>query len=222
MGALIFDFDGVIADSEALANLVLAEFVTELGSPTTLDEALVRYSGRRWAEVVSEIEGHVGRAVSADFGADVATATLARFRSDLREVEGASEFIRAFQLIPRCIASSSSPERLQVSLEVLGLAEMFGDRVFSAEMVKRGKPHPDLFLLAANRLGAHPCACLVIEDSVSGIVAASNAGMVSVGLCAASHVRSGHAARLRDAGATFCASSWQEVHEIAADFFGGR
>ena len=83
-------------------------------------------------------------------------------------------------------------------------------------MVPRGKPHPDLFLLAAERLNADPKSCLVIEDSAGGIRAAVAAGMTAVGLCAASHIRSGHRQKLREAGAAYLANSWEEVEQIAA------
>ena len=111
VAALIFDFDGVIADSEALANTVLAEFVSNLGQPTTLDDALERYCGRRWDDVLAAIESAVGRPLPADFSDDLKVATLDRFRRDLREVGGATGFIRAYSDIPRCIASSSSVDR---------------------------------------------------------------------------------------------------------------
>src|SRR5205823_3329421 len=89
VGALIFDFDGVIADSEAIANSVLAETVTRLGHSTTLDEALTRYSGRRWDEAVAEIEAAIGRPLPSDFSGQLKLATLDRFRTDLKEVSGA-------------------------------------------------------------------------------------------------------------------------------------
>jgi hypothetical protein len=101
---LIYDFDGVIADSEALANTVLAETITSLGRPTTLDEALDRYMGKRWPEVIALIESDLGRALPNSFSEDLKMATLERFSADLREVQGASSFIRHFHDIPRCIA----------------------------------------------------------------------------------------------------------------------
>jgi beta-phosphoglucomutase-like phosphatase (HAD superfamily) len=152
--ALIFDFDGVVADSEALANTVLAETVTALGRQTTLDEALTRYMGKRWQEVVALIEDDIGQAVPDGFSDSLKLATLNRFRAELREVQGAGAFIRCFAHLPRCIASSSSLDRLQVCLDVLGLADEFCDHVFSADMVERGKPHPDIFLgSSGNRVG---------------------------------------------------------------------
>ena len=218
VGAIIFDFDGVIADSEALANTVLAEFVTNLGQPTTLDDALDRYCGRRWDDVLAAIESAVGRPLPADFSDDLRAATLDRFRRDLREVSGSTDFIRRFSAFPRCIASSSSLDRLQLCLSVLGLDDSFGGNVFSADMVKRGKPHPDIFLFAAEKLGVDPASCLVIEDSAGGIKAAVAAGMTAVGLCAGSHIRWGHDLRLREAGATHLAQSWDEVAVVAELF----
>jgi len=221
VGALIFDFDGVIADSEAIANTVLAETVTRLGHSTTLDQALTRYSGRRWDEAVAEIEAAIGWPLPADFSGQLKLATLDRFRTDLKEVRGATDFIRRFAHIPRCIASSSSIDRLQLCLSVLALEAEFGSYVFSADMVARGKPHPDIFLFAASRLGVRPAQCLVIEDSAGGIRAAVAAGMTVVGLCAASHIREGHDLKLRDAGAVHLAHSWSDVERFALHFFNG-
>jgi HAD superfamily hydrolase (TIGR01509 family) len=221
VGALIFDFDGVIADSEAIANTVLAETVTGLGHATTLDQALARYMGRRWGEVVAEIEVAIGKKLPGNFSDELKLATLDRFRTDLKEVRGATNFIRRFAHIPRCIASSSSLDRLQLCLSVLALEAEFGSHVFSADMVARGKPHPDIFLLAASKLGVNPNECLVIEDSAGGIRAAIAAGMTAVGLCAASHIRDGHDLKLRDAGAVHLAQSWSDVERFALRFFRG-
>jgi HAD superfamily hydrolase (TIGR01549 family) len=222
VGALIFDFDGVIADSEAIANTVLAETVSGLGHSTTLDQALTRYSGQRWDEAVAEIEAAIGRPLPSDFSGQLKLATLERFRTDLKEVSGATDFIRRFAHIPRCIASSSSIDRLQLCLSVLALESEFGSHVFSADMVARGKPHPDIFLFAAGKLGVHPNECLVIEDSAGGIRAAVAAGMTVVGgLCAASHIREGHDLKLRDAGAVHLERSWPKVESLALCFFNG-
>jgi HAD superfamily hydrolase (TIGR01549 family) len=221
LSALIFDFDGVIADSEALANTVLAEFVTALGHPTSLEDSLARYTGSRWNDVIAKIEAATGKPVPAGFSDDLKAATLDRFRTDLKEVSGAGKFIETFSHVPRCIASSSSIDRLQLCLQVLQLTDKFGSNVFSADMVSRGKPHPDIFLLAADKLGVNPKSCLVIEDSTGGIRAAVAAGMTAVGLCAASHIRGGHDLKLREAGAVHLAHSWQEVETIAAQFLEG-
>lgn len=216
--AIIFDFDGVIADSEILANQVLAERVTALGLLTTLDDALHLYMGKRWAEAVTLIEQSLGKPLPTNFPDDLKAATLGRFRTELKEVPGAARFIGHFKGLPRCIASSSSADRLQVSLEILNLIEQFDGRVFSADLVERGKPEPDIFLYAARQMGVEASKCIVIEDSVSGVHAAKAAGMTIVGLCAASHIRDGHSRRLSEAGATYVAASWED----ALEFVNGR
>jgi beta-phosphoglucomutase-like phosphatase (HAD superfamily) len=220
MRGLIFDFDGVIADSETLANAVLAKAISDLGLPTTLDDALTRYMGKRWQDMVAAIEDGIGQPLPDDFSGRLKAAILARFRTDLREVAGASAFIRDFIDVRRCIASSSSMDRLQLCLDVLDLADTFGGNVFSAEMVKRGKPAPDLFLLAAERMGIAPSDCIVIEDSIGGVRAGVAARMMVIGLCAGSHVRDGHAHSLIAAGATNTAQAWQDVREIVAPMLG--
>ena len=118
------------------------------------------------------------------------------------------EFITKFVDLPRCIASSSSPQRLAVSLDVLEMSELFEGRVFSASDVARGKPHPDIFLHAAAQIEVSPRECIVIEDSASGVIAGRAAGCTVIALLAAGHIREGHAAKLREAGA----------HHLAADY----
>jgi HAD superfamily hydrolase (TIGR01509 family) len=211
---IIFDFDGVLADSEILSNTVIAEILTELGVPTTLDDSLRLFMGKRFHEVISAVEEAVGHSLPKDFPEFYQQRTLSRFRQDLSLIEGARAYIEAFLDIPRCIASSSSPDRLKVCLEILNLAEYFGPRVYSASEVARGKPYPDIFLHAAERMGVDPQSCIVIEDSVHGVQAGVAAGMTVIGLLAGSHIRDGHASRLSAAGARYVASTFLEVEEI--------
>lgn len=208
--AVIFDFDGVIADSEVLTNTVLAEAVTRLGLPTTLDDALNRYQGRRWTEVANLIEKGTGRPLAGSFADKLKCDTLQRLRTDLDEVEGATAFIRTLSL-PKCIASSSSMQRLTVSLERLSLLKDFDGMYFSADVVRRGKPAPDIFLHAAERMNVSASDCVVIEDSPSGVQAGVAAGMTVIGLVAAGHCRDGHAETLHEAGACRVVDSWSDV-----------
>ena len=204
---LIFDFDGVLADSEVLANAVLAEAITELGVRTTGEDSMRLYMGKRLHEVIAAVEANIGRAVPTDFPQTFQQRTFERFRAELRMVEGARAFIEAFPDVPRCIASSSTPDRLALCLELLDLQGLFGANVFSALQVARGKPHPDVFLFAAERMGVDPSEALVIEDSDGGVKAAVAAGMTVIGLLAASHIGEGHAERLRAAGAHYTATT---------------
>jgi HAD superfamily hydrolase (TIGR01509 family) len=211
---LIFDFDGVIADSEVVANKVLAEMVSELGVPTTLQDSYQRYMGMRFSEVIAAVETTVGRSLPEDFPDRFQARTLAAFRAELQPVNGARTYIEAFSHVPRCVASSSSSDRLAVCLEVLGLGAAFGQNVFSASMVARGKPHPDIFLHAADAMGVHPSQAIVIEDSASGVQAGVAAGMRVIGLLAASHIQPGHRERLLAAGAHHVASTFDEAQQI--------
>jgi HAD superfamily hydrolase (TIGR01509 family) len=218
---LIFDFDGVIADSEVLANQTLAEIVTELGVPTTLSDAYDRYMGKRLPEVIEAIEGSIGRQLPADFPDFFQSRTLNKFREELQAVSGVYEYLRAFEHIPRCIASSSSQDRLWLCLDLLNLRDAFAPHVYSASLVPRGKPHPDILLHAAAKVGVAPSKSIVIEDSVGGVQAGVAAGMTVIGLLAASHTQDGHQGKLFQAGAHFVATSFAEAeaitHGIIAD-----
>jgi beta-phosphoglucomutase-like phosphatase (HAD superfamily) len=139
---IVFDFDGVVADSEVLANTVLAEFVTELGVPMSLDDSLRTFMGKRLADVLASIGELTGRPMPAASADDFWRRTLARFRTDLQAIDGVRGYLAATAGTPRCIASSSTPERLAACLDILALADAFGPHVYSATHVPRGKPHP--------------------------------------------------------------------------------
>jgi HAD superfamily hydrolase (TIGR01509 family) len=201
---LIFDFDGVIADSEVLANLVLAEIVTALGVATTLEDSYRLFMGKRFPEVIAAIQKAVGRELPETFPADYQSRTLARFRKELHPVQGARAYIDAFAHLPRCIASSSSP----------GLEHAFAGNVFSASQVARGKPHPDIFLHAAKAMNADPARAIVLEDSVSGVRAGVAAGMTVIGILAVSHIQKGHHQELLAAGAHHVAATFAEAEAI--------
>lgn len=219
--ALIFDFDGVVADSEVLANTVLAEMVSELGVPTTVEDSYRLYLGHRFDEVMATVQSVVGRPVPKQFGMDFRVRVLERFRRELRPVAGVSKYIEAFPELLRCIASSSSPDRLAASLAVLEFQVLFGTNVFSSTLVERGKPHPDIFLFAAKQLNVSASDCIVIEDSPLGVQAGRAAGMTVIGLLAASHIRGDHHAQLSTAGAHFIARTFKEAEVVTRAILAG-
>ena len=193
---------------------MLAAVVTELGVPTSIDDAYRNFMGKRLREVIEAIELAVGRKLPADFADTYQVRTFEAFRARLKPVAGARDFIEAWRDVPQCIASSSSVERLALSLDVLGMTPLFEGRVFSASAVARGKPHPDIFLYAAAKLGIDPAGCVVIEDSIGGVTAGRAAGATVIGLTAAGHIQPGHDARLKGAGAHHVASSFAELDEV--------
>ena len=207
---VIFDFDGVIVDSETLANQVLADELTALGCPTSLDDAYDTYMGHGWAACLAKIEARWG-AVPLEFRPRVDEAVASRLAGELRTVVGVEAFLDRLGL-PCCIASSSQPDWLTSRLAMFGLAHHFGDRVFSAAIhVERSKPFPDIYLHAAKEMAADPARCWVIEDSPTGVTAGVAAGMTVIGLLAGTHIRDGHGERLRAAGAHHLAASYDEV-----------
>jgi HAD superfamily hydrolase (TIGR01509 family) len=211
---IVFDFDGVIADSGMLANAVLAETVTELSVPMALEASLQTFTGKRFDEVIAMVSATTSRSVADCLAADIERRTIARFRCELKEIADVRTYLETFAHVKRCIASSSSPDRLAACLDILGLADAFGPNVYSASLVARGKPHPDIFLHAAAQSGVTPADAIVIEDSVNGIRAAVHAGMTAIGLLAGSHIRPGDAERLHNSGAHHIAHTYREVAEI--------
>jgi HAD superfamily hydrolase (TIGR01509 family) len=197
---LIYDCDGVLVDSEVLAGAALAELMTGLGHPLTGAECILIFGGLNVTDVLAKAEQILGRPVPSEIGEAAAERLLARFRNELKPVRGVAATITSLPY-RRCVCSSSAPERLRLSLEVTGLAPLFGSNVFSAAEVKQGKPAPDLFLFAAHSLGEAPSDAIVIEDSPLGITAARAAGMRSIGFVGASHVSPDLRERLTAVGA---------------------
>ena len=208
---LIFDFDGVIADSETLANTLLADFLTAEGRPTTLEDSMRLFMGRRWSDNIPRLEAHLGRTWTADMEARHRQNSRVRMRAEVEPVAGVLAFIAAKPAMPKAIASSSSIEWLTDTTRRFGIHNRFENRLFSGTQVPNGKPAPDLFLHAAQGLAADPKACIVIEDSPAGITAARAAGMTAIGLLAGSHIRPGHAEKLVAAGAHHLCESYADV-----------
>jgi HAD superfamily hydrolase (TIGR01509 family) len=209
--AIIFDFDGVIADSESITNRMLAEALTAIGVPTSFDQALDLYCGWRWSDCQINIEARLGRALPPGFRSDLDRRTEAEMAATLQPVEGVGAFLEATRHLPRAIASSSPLPYLDAVIDQLGFAQHFNDRLCSAARLPFGKPHPQIYLNAAELLGIKPEHCLAIEDSPTGARAAVAAGMQVVGLCAASHIRAGHQELLKDAGAHHIVTCFEEI-----------
>ncbi len=180
---IVFDCDGVLVDSEPIANRVMAEAFTALGWPLTTADCIARFKGQHLDTVISVIEDQLGRMVSENWLSDLRAATDAAFARELKPVPGVFKALDAVAASGTaiCVASQGPLEKMAVSLAVTGLRARFEGRIFSAYQVARGKPHPDLFLFAAKSMGVAPRACVVIEDSPLGVTAAKAAGMAVLG-----------------------------------------
>lgn len=204
----------MIADSEPTPNRVLAECLTEIGLPTSYQDALDLYCGQRLQDCATRIEERFGRPLPEGFLTSCKTRVWDRIRADAAPVPGVAAFRERCAHLPRAVASASTREWLALLLARLDLAQHFDERVFSAAQLPRGKPHPDVYLHAAAALGIAPSACVAIEDSAIGVASAAAANLRVIGLCAASHIRPGHPEVLRAAGAAAVAHSYLEVDAL--------
>jgi HAD superfamily hydrolase (TIGR01509 family) len=212
---LIFDCDGVLIDSETIVCRIEVEALAQVGYRIELERFMERFIGKSARDGRRIIEQELGRPLPEGFAAKMTRLVADAFTRDLKAVVGIAGALAAIEG-RRCVASSSPPERLAHTLGLTGLASWFGDRVFSASMVPRGKPAPDLFLHAAKAMGSAPQNCLVIEDSAPGILAAKAAGMTAFGFIGASHCRPGHDQRLAAAGADLVFKDMQELPALIA------
>ena len=183
---VIFDCDGVLVDSEPIALRLLLETLATAGLTLDPETAHARFLGRSLASTRAIIARDFGLALPDPALAEMRRRLYAAFRSELQPIPGIAATLDALPC-PYCVASSSQPERIALALTVTGLWPRFDGRAFSATMVDRGKPAPDLFLYAAGTLGYAPAACTVVEDSPAGIIAAKAAGMRVVAFTGGSH-----------------------------------
>jgi HAD superfamily hydrolase (TIGR01509 family) len=182
---IIFDCDGVLVDSELLSGQAVIDCLLQHGIRVDLDTVFDRLLGQS-PIAIAEYCAQSGRALPDDFYARLQTSLRATFAAALKPIAGAARVIEYLR-IPYCVASSSDLDRIEHSLRVCGLSDLVDGRLFSAEMVRRGKPAPDLFLHAAAGMGAAPGRALVIEDSVNGVRAGKAAGMTVWGSVGGSH-----------------------------------
>jgi len=212
---IIFDCDGVLVDSEVLSCRCLSKILAGYGIDLGLDQALDLFLGRSVSAVVEHYQA-LGRSIPEQFSTELRAGVRAAFTSALRPIEGVYALLEGLR-IPHCVASSSDIDRVSLSLSLTGLAPHFDNRLYTSQMVECGKPAPDLFLYAAERMQADPLRTLVIEDSISGVSAAKAAGMTVWGFVGGSHYQSRDGkAILRGAGADRVfgrmADFWREDH----------
>ena len=198
---VIFDCDGVLIDSEPIVNRVHAAALTRLGYPLTSEECVRRFAGMPDRAMYEIIEAERGAPLPPAYDAETRMRIEAAYRAELRAIPGIEQALEAMGDRRLCVASSSLPDKMRLGLELVGLYDRFAPYLFSASMVARGKPAPDLFLYAAERMGALPSRCLVVEDSVAGVTAGCAAGMAVLGFTGGGHCGPGHAERLLGAGA---------------------
>lgn len=211
--ALIFDFDGVLLESEYAGNRQIAEYLTSRGHPTTPEESMAQFMGLAGPDFLAAIENWIGRAIPDDFHTERQAEDRRALAEGLDAVAGAVAFVRSLPpTLPRAIASSSSTEWIERHLDHLGIRDAFDGRVFSGrEHVERGKPAPDLYLHAAKAIGIDIARTAIIEDSPVGATGAVASGAHVIGFVGGSHCGPDHAERLRAIGVHDIATTFDEV-----------
>jgi HAD superfamily hydrolase (TIGR01509 family) len=214
--AIIFDFDGVLLESEFEGNRELAELLTRLGHPHSEEETLRHYVGLAGRDFVAAIEDRIGAELPPEFHDHMKAMSVRALRDGIQAVAGAVEFVRSLPPgFPKAVASSSSTRWVRGHLEHIGLAKAFGDHVYSGrEHVERGKPAPDLYLHAAQALRAEIERTAIIEDSRVGATGALASGATVIGLAAGSHCLDGHGDMLRELGVKHIATNFDEVAQL--------
>lgn len=212
---VIFDCDGVLLDSEIIACAVDAEALRNIGYDITTEQVAMRFAGIPDEAVDLMFEKELGRPLPDNFRADIKRKVLDKYRTELQPITGAKSLLSSLKT-NKCIASSAAPAKLALGLVNADLFELVYPHIFSARLVARGKPHPDIFEYAASVMDVPATRCLVLEDSVAGVTAAKAAGMQCVGFTGGSHCQAGHADRLRDAGAFQVIARLEQLLDIVA------
>jgi len=183
---VIFDCDGVLVDSEPVANRMLGQMLHEIGLDLTQEQIFERFVGYSLPHCLRVIEGMLGHAPPESFLRDLQARTFAAFKTELRAMPGIEQALDELEAagLPYCVASSGDHEKMNTTLGITGLLPRFAGRIFSVTQVARGKPAPDVYLFAARQLGAEPAACVVVEDTPPGVQAGAAAGMTVFGFSA--------------------------------------
>lgn len=183
---IIFDCDGVLVDSEPISISVLLDVIGRAGGSVSEEIAYLRFLGMSMASIREILDGDFGFVMTDEHLVMMRSELNRRFLLELKSIPNVADSVRALSL-RKCVASSSNPERIRLSLRTTGLLDLFEPHIFSASMVKNGKPAPDLFLHAARTMGVAPADCVVVEDSPAGVSAAKRAGMRVLGFVGGAH-----------------------------------
>lgn len=172
---IIFDCDGVLVDTEVISNQLLVDMANQYGANIDLDYAMKYFKGSHFKHCLNLINTLVTQPVPQSFEEDYRTVLEKQFKAHVKPINGIKKVIDNLE-IPFCVASSGTVEKIRLNLGLVGLLDVFEDKIFSCYTIQKFKPEPDVFLLAAKTMGFKPSECLVVEDSKLGVQAAINGG----------------------------------------------
>jgi HAD superfamily hydrolase (TIGR01509 family) len=197
---VIFDCDGVLIDSEAVSMNIDQSLLAGCGVAISIAEMHRRFVGKTFQAMIDEIEAEQGVSLPKDLEARKDDLMIAEYRRSLQPVLGVREALDQISL-PKSIGTNGPRVRALLALDVTGIAQHFDGRMTTFEDVKEGKPAPDVYLLAAKRAGVKPEQCVVVEDSLTGLMAAVAAGCYAVGFTGSHAHPDEHALALAGLGA---------------------
>ncbi|TKC89693.1 HAD family hydrolase [Trinickia terrae] len=212
---LICDCDGVLVDSEVIADRVLVETLSATFPGLDFEAAAKTAFGQQTSRFLAGLETQFGITMPVDFLDTIDRHIEAELAKSLGPIAGVRDALQRVTL-PAAVVSNSRLARVTASVKRAGLTEIFGPRVFSAEQVARPKPFPDVYLHAAQQLGVEPARCVVVEDSISGLNAARAAGMKTIAFVGASHIPDGYAEVLRSLGVTRIIERMEQLPALVA------
>lgn len=213
ISAIIFDCDGVLVDSEFVASQVSLRMIEPYGVRMTLQDYARLFAGKVEEDIIGVIKKEYNIDLPKDYVPKLKLAIEKALDNELQPIPGVKETLSNIQK-KMGVASNSRLVRVIHSLKIAGISNIFEKNLFAAEMVARPKPYPDLYLLAAEKLNASPNECLVIEDSETGVTAATAAGMQVIGFLGGSHIYEGHGQKLMKAGAFTNVHNMEELDAL--------
>lgn len=215
---IIFDLDGVLVDSELLSAELIISMAAELGADISLLHVKQNYIGRSFSKVITNLESEFDLLLPKNFERTYLDRLAVLFHERLQPTVGIHDILNAITC-KFCIATSSPMERAVRSLKACRLTDYFVGTVFTASMVEKPKPAPDIFLFAAHTMGCDPAACLVIEDSEAGIKAGLAAGMTTARFVGGSHLKGGGSLQPMPDGLATTFDNWEDFPLLYPSFF---
>eukprot|EP00054_Salpingoeca_dolichothecata_P038334 m.276885 g.276885 ORF g.276885 m.276885 type:complete len:216 (+) comp84686_c0_seq1:117-764(+) len=208
---ILFDCDGVLIDTEIVAAEVVSGWLNTQGMNITVDDFILNYTGKTFTDIIGILKAEKHLPESLDTVTIVPTLDRG-IKDNMRPINGVHQMLASIKT-PVSAVSNSAKDYVLEALEMLQVSEQFGGRVFSAEMVPKGKPNPAVYELALETLGLNKDEVIVVEDSVAGVTASVGAGLKTIGYLAGSHIREGHAETLEALGTSGLATNYDELLE---------
>ena len=195
---ILFDCDGVLIDTEIVAAEVVTNWLNGENVAIDIEEVIREYTGKTFTDIINILKDN--GSLKPDLDLTTVVPKLDGFiRDSQRPIDGVWDMLNSLT-IPRSVVSNSAKDYVELALEKLKITHHFDGRIYSAEMVVKGKPDPAVYALALSELSLTNEEVIVVEDSVAGVTAAKAAGLKTIGYLGGSHTRDGHADQLLRAG----------------------